>query len=247
MNYKAPRLGIDRFLALRWVDMAFELFLMHSEKSKARQQFRSWLIREIAGKESADKTASQISRIWLNDQDPFTNLRSMALSNDLADKREYWPILHYGLAINVFPLLADVCRASGRLLNLQSTCTSRDIYLRIQEKYGNPASVEQASRRTLQTLIDWGFLLNNDANLSMQIFSITDPLITEWLLIALMSAQSLDKIPLADAVRAPELLGIQLLDVRSAIRSTSHLSIERVLDIEMIAVTNDFSSLGDKQ
>jgi len=240
MSYKSPRLGIDRFLALRWVDMALELRMVADEISNARKQFRTWLSQEIDGQISADKTAYQINRIWLIDDDPFRNLRRIALSNGLVNDRRNWPILHYGLAINVFPLFTDVCQATGRLLNLQPTCTSRDIYQRVQEKYGNPASVEQASRRALQTLIDWGFLRNDDGSISIQEIPMTDSLIIEWLLTALMSAKSIDKTPLTDAVKASELLGIQLLDARSAIRLSSRLRIERILNVEMVMMMNDF-------
>ena len=170
MNYKAPRLGIDRFLAFRWADMALDLYMVNDDKSKARKQFRNWLSQEIDGQISADKTAYQINRIWLNEGDPFENLRRMAISNGLANNHRYRPILHYGLAINVFPLFADICRVTGRLLNLQPTCTNRDIYQRVQEKYGNPQSIERASHRTIQTLIDWGLLTNHNGDISTKEF-----------------------------------------------------------------------------
>lgn len=238
MNYKAPRLGIDRFLALRWADMALDLYMVNDDKSKARKQFRNWLSQEIDGQISADKTAYQINRIWLGENDPFEKLRKMAISNGLTDNHRNRPILHYGLAINVFPLFNDICKAIGRLLNLQPTCISRDIYHRVQEKYGNPASIEQASRRTIQTLIDWGFLSNHDGSILIKEFLISDPLATEWLLIALISAQSTDKIPLIDAVKAPELLGIRFEDARAAIRSASKLRIERLMDVELVIMVD---------
>jgi hypothetical protein len=234
MNYKAPRLGIDRFLALRWADMALDLSMVNEGKSKARKQLSTWLAQEIDGQVSARKTADQISRLWLVNDDPFVNLRKMAITNGLADNNRYRPILHFGLAMNVFPLFAYVCRVTGRLLNLQVSCTNRDIYQRVQEKYGNPKSIERASYRTIQTLIDWGLLISNDAGISTHKILISDPLTIEWLLTALILAYSTDKIPLTDAVKAPELLGIRFEDTRSVIRSTSMLKIERQLDVEMI-------------
>lgn len=234
MNYKPPRLGMDRFLALRWADMALDLYMVNDDKSKARKLFRNWLSQEIDGQISADKTAYQINRIWLVEDDPFENLRKMAISNGLTDNHRNRPTLHYGLAINVFPLFADVCRVTGRLLNLQSTCTNRDIYQRIQEKYGNPASIERASYRTIQTLIDWGFLSNHDGSITTKEFLVSDSMTTEWLLTALISVHSTDRIPLVDVVKAPELLGIRFEDARAVIRSASTLRIERLLDIEMV-------------
>ena len=237
MNYKAPRLGIDRFLALHWADMALDLYMANDDKSKARKQFRSWLSKDIEGQISTDKTAYQINRIWLIENDPFENLRTMARTNGLANNDKHRAILHYGMAINVFPLFVNVCRVTGRLLNLQPSCTNRDIYQRIQEKYGNPASIERASYRTIQTLIDWGLLTNNSGDISTREIFVSDPLTSGWLLTALILAHSTDKIPLVDIVKAPELLGIRFEDARAAIRISSSLKIERVLDTELLIMT----------
>ena len=234
MNYKAPRLGIDRFLALRWADMALDLYITNDDQSKARKQLRSWLSKEIEGQVSARKTADQINRIWLIENDPFENLRKMAILNGLANNHRYRPFLHFGLAINVFPLFADVCRVTGRLLNLQTSCTNKDIYQRVQEKYGNPASIKRAAYRTTQTLIDWRLLTSHNGDISARECLVSDSTIIEWLLTALISAQSTDRIPLVDVVKAPELLGIRFEDVRAAIRSASKLTIERLLDVEMV-------------
>jgi hypothetical protein len=238
MNYKAPRLGIDRFLALRWADMALDLYMVNNDKSKARKQFRSWLSQEIEGQISADKTAYQINRIWLIENDPFENLRKMAILNGLTNNHKCRSILHYGMAINVFPLFGDVCRVAGRLLNLQPSCTNQDIYQRVQEKYSNPASIERASYRTIQTLIDWDLLTNPDGDISTKEIFVSDPLTIEWLLTALISAHSTERIPLVDLVKAPELLGIRFEDARAAIRSASKLRIERLMDVEMVIMVD---------
>lgn len=238
MNYKAPRLGIDRFLALRWADMALDLYMTNDDQSKARKQFRSWLSQEIEGQVSARKTADQINRIWLIENDPFENLRKMAILNGLANNHRFRPLLHFGLAINVFPLFADVCRVTGRLLNLQTSCTNRDINQRVQEKYGNPASIKRATNRTIQTLIDWGILTNHDGAISTKEFLVSDLKTTEWLLTALISAHSTDRVPLVDIIKTPELMGIRFEDARAAIRSASKLKIERLLDVEMVIKMN---------
>jgi hypothetical protein len=239
MNYKAPRLGIDRFLALRWADMALDLYMVNDDKSKARKQFRNWLSQEIDGQISADKTAYQINRIWLIENDPFEYLRIMAISNGITNNHRCRSILHYGLAVNVFPFFANVCRVTGRLLNLQPSCTNRDIYQRVHEIYGNPASIERASHRTIQTLIDWGLLTNRDGGISTKEILVSDSRTTEWLLTALISAHTTDRIPLVDIVKAPELLGIRFEDARAAIRSASFLRLEYANGFEMISVTNE--------
>ena len=188
---------------------------------------------EISGKETARKTATQTRRLWLVKHDEYHPLRQKVIDNGLADNHIQWPLLHYGLSLNVFPLFWGVCQTTGRLLNLQAICHRKDVHLRVQEKYGNPASTSAATDRVIQTLVDWGLLIDRIGEISAQVISVDDIKITQWLIIALMLARATDKLPLVDVSKAPELLGIRFEDVRTAIRSASMLRVERLFDIEM--------------
>ena len=55
MNNQTPRLGFDRFIALRWVNMALELRLANIDTDLAFHQLKEWLSKEIPGKETARK------------------------------------------------------------------------------------------------------------------------------------------------------------------------------------------------
>lgn len=236
MNNQKNSLGFDRFMALRWVDMALEAFLAHHDPDVAFRQLKEWLSKEISGKETVRKTATQTRRLWLAKGDQHDELRRQVINNGLAENVAFWPILHYGLALNAFPLFRNVCQTTGRLLNLQASCHREDIYRRIQEIYGNPASTGAATRHVIQTLVDWGFLLEKDKEISAKEIRIDEANLTQWLVEALLRARQVEKLPLADLTKLPELLGIRFKDVRSAIRSASHLRIEYTLGFEMICV-----------
>lgn len=225
-------------MALRWVDMALEARLAHHDPDIAFHQLKEWLSKERSGKETVRKTATQIRRLWLAIGDQHDKLRQKVLNNGLAENTAFWPILHYGLSLNVFPLFWDVCQITGRLLNLQTSCRRDDIYQRIQEIYANPASTGAATRHVIQTLVDWGFLLEKGKEISAKEIWVDDAHLTQWLIEALLIARQVEKLPFADLVNLSELLGIHLQNVRSAIRSAEYLRVEYTLGFEMICLTN---------
>ena len=237
MSHPTTGLGFDRYMALRWVNMALELRLLNHDPDHAFHQLRKWLYKEIPGKETARKTAAQTRRLWLAKGDQYHELRQQVMDNDLTENKDYWSLLHYGLSLNVFPLFWDVCQITGRLLNLQTICHRSDIHQRVQEKYGNPASTRAATDRVFQTLADWEFLIDRNGEISVQVISVDDIKLTQWLIFALMSVRSVDKLPFADGINASELLGIRFEDARTAIRLSSYLRIERIMDAEMLIMT----------
>lgn len=234
MNYQPPRLGFDRFMALEWVNTALELRLANQNTDDAFHELQAWLSKEIPGKETARKTATQVRRLWLVDNDSAHQLRQQALGSGLADDPMYRTFLHFGLALNVFPLFWDVCQTTGRLLNLRGTCQRKEIHRRMLEKYVNPRSTKVATDRVFQTLVAWDLLIEQNGELSAKANFVDNNQLTQWLIITLLIAQTIDRIPLVDLSNAPELLGIRFGNVRSAIREVPFLRIERILNLEMV-------------
>lgn len=238
MKNQKNSLGFDRFMALQWVDMALETRLACCDSNIAFVQLKEWLSKEC-GKETARKTATQIHRLWLVIGDQHDKLRQQVFDNRLVENTTFWPILHYGLSLNVFPLFWNVCQITGRLLNLQTSCRREDIYQRIQEIYSNPVSTIAATRRVIQTLLDWGFLVEKNKEILAKEIYVDDVYLTQWLVEALLTARQVEKLPFADLAKSSELLGIHLQDVRSATRSASHLRIECTLGFEMMCISNE--------
>lgn len=223
MNEHITRLGFDRFMALRWVNLALELRFNTGDPKLAFEQLKEWLSKEISGKETARKTATQIRRLWFLDHDSADELRSQVLESGFVENQKIWPFLHFGLSINIFPLFWDVCQAIGRLVNLQGACDRSEIQRRMQEKYVNPRSTKVATDRVIQTLIDWGFLIRTNGELSIKTCDVVDVYLTQWLIIALLQAQASNSMPLVDLSKSSGLLGIRFRNPREAIRTSSLL------------------------
>jgi hypothetical protein len=236
MKNQLPRLGIDRFLALRWVDMALELRIAGFNKNTATEKMCDWLTHEINGKEVVRKTVNQLNRMWFSDLDISSSPGNWVIHNGLANVLDYRSVIHHGMALIAFPLYRDVCSTSGRLFKLQGKCQRGEIFLRVLEKYSNPESTKRGVDRVLQTLEDWGILLSRDGSYMSREFSISETKLTEWLIRILLQVYGADQLLFMDLINAPELIGINFIDARAAIRGASQLHIDRTMDIEMISL-----------
>ncbi len=225
MTEKKLTTGLDRFLSKRWADYALDLRHSFNDIKISYPLLQAWLANEIAGQESALKTANQLRRLWLVDE-PFEQLRISAIETGLADNLAYRTILHYGLAINVFPFFRDLCSTIGRLCQLQGKCERKEVKLRLLEKYGSLATIDHSISSGFLTLNDWGLISNVRDLYVLKDFELADIEITEWFIRALIATMPNCQASLSDIAKVPVKLGIGLGDVRSVIRQSNALSLE---------------------
>ena len=148
MSEQKLTIGIDRYIAKRWADYAFDLRSSASQEQNSYIQLQKWLSQEIKGKEVVEKTSSQLRRIWLA-EDQYNLLRKQAVEIGSGQDPSSRMILHYGLALNVFPFFRDLCVSVGRLIRLQGKCQGKEVRQRLLEKYQSKATVGFAARRGL--------------------------------------------------------------------------------------------------
>jgi len=222
-----PRIGIDRFLARRWVDRALSLRGSIDDPEECRRLFIDWLSQEIQGKEALRKTENQIRRMWLVDDDVATVLRRRAISLASSGSDVETMILQLGMANTVFPGFHEVSVAAGRLAAIQGEFTSTEVTDRVTEKFANPNSIPRTVNRILQTLLDWGFVGKRLRFFSLVPASISNARIAEWLMIALLTARQDGPVSLAELGSLPELLGVQIPNGREIIQNSHILTIVR--------------------
>ncbi len=227
INNTYVRIGLDRFLAKKWCDYSLELFLTSRNVNDNYALLRNWLSFEIVGKEACRKTANQLKRLWLNPSDEFQALREWAEKEKLADHLPNRIILHYGMAINVFPIFQDVCMNIGKLISLQGQCKSSEVKNRIIEKYGNPESINRIVDRVIQTLLDWGLIVNNQNVIETKHIQISDYPINEWLFSAILYSSSRKQMAFSDLVNSPLRLTISTLNARLVIGNSTLMHIQR--------------------
>ena len=220
-------IGMDRFIAKRWADYAFDLRSSSVQAQNRYRQLQEWLSQEIKGKEVVEKTASQLRRIWLT-EDQYDTLRKHAVEIGSIQDVSTRTILHFGLALNVFPFFRDLCATVGRLTQLLGKCQGYEVRLRLLEKYQSKATVDYATRRGLLTLVNWGLLAEEAGYFTVNSLQVTNSSYSVWFIQSLLQNQPAHCATLTDLVNFPESLGLTIPDLRSIVRENGNsLILER--------------------
>jgi hypothetical protein len=226
MSEQKLTIGMDRFIAKRWADYAFDLRSSPIQGQNRYVQLQEWLSQEIKGKEVVEKTASQLRRIWLA-EDRYDLLRRHAVEFGSAQDPSSLSVLHYGLSLNVFPFFRDLCATVGRLIQLQGKCQGKEVRQRLLEKYQSKATVSYAARRGLLTLVDWGLLTEEAGYFRTNPIQVINSRYSVWFIQSLLQNYPAHCAGFIDLINFPENLGIIIPDPRSIIRETDNLFLER--------------------
>lgn len=219
--------GIDRFIALRWADYALDLWIAANPSVESSAQLMAFLEQEIKGIESRNKTSYQIRRLWLDPGAKTQFLRSQVTQHGIAEVIFSRPVLHLGMAINVFPLFREVCGIIGRLTGLQGVCTRQETCQRVMEKYGNPTSIPRSVDRVFQTLVDWQLLEKTGKNYTVRLIQVENLALAGWFMQALLFTLTDRQLTFSDLQTIPERLGVQFQGEREIIRAIPNLYVIR--------------------
>ena len=237
MGNKKITVGADRFLALKWANYAFELFQTQDDEDYLYQSLRSFLDAETIGEETSRKTSNHLKRLWLNEDDQYQPLRLAALELSISTHPKFLPILHMGLALNVFPIYHETLRAIGTLQRVITPVPKSAVGERVLENFGNTSSVPRAVARIIQTLEDWGFIEVELKSINIKRIELQDRQLAAWLITALVLANKGNGIVLSDLPLLPDKLGVQLPNPREIVRESENLVINRNLQgLEVVTI-----------
>lgn len=227
MSEQFAKFGFDRNLTLRWADYSLDLAMTDAAEEVQWSQLKTYLFGEIAGGVTASKTAGQLKRLWLARDDECLKLRSEALEIARGSISQNHAILHFGMALNVFPIFREICVRMGEVCRVQQETTTRMIINRVSVKYLSPNFVPQVVRRTTQTLVEWGLVERDKKKLRLRERSIEDHETGMWFVRALIAAERRQAIPLKELSLVPEKLGVTIHDVRQIILQSNQLTLRR--------------------
>lgn len=236
------KIGLDRFLALRWADYSLELFLSCENEAENYRLLKEYLKNEITGEASARKTSNQLKRLWLNNQDEFQFLRDEAATilkqNNVAD---LW-VFHFGMAINVFPIFRETCRKIGELSRGQPALRRNLIVDRVSQVFLSPNSIPRVVSRVIQTLEDWKLVETYQDNVRLCEIPIEDINIGAWFVQALMFSQQKEEVSITSVNNIPDKLGLKFPDIRQIVQQSNYFSIRRNASGDEVIVNNDSTS-----
>jgi hypothetical protein len=132
--------------------------------------------------------------------------RGLRLLQVLPDKQHI--LVHWGMAMAVYPFWAGVAEQTGRLLRLQGQVVAAQVQRRIREHYGERETVSRAARRVLRSFVDWGVLMESGQKgiyVQGENLLVDDSESMGWLIEGLLRANSRDSASLNSLVNSPSL------------------------------------------
>ena len=200
------RIGFDRTIRLHWLDQAALLAGEVRDGVNLHAALTERLAGEIAGRDSRERTANVLTRLWWRVPRDHVSLRDEALAHIASLEPEERLAYHWGMALLAYPFFRDVAGTIGRLLRLQGTFRLAQLSQRITAGWGNRTTLEYALARVIRSLQDWGVLQSGEQRGSYvaaptTVLSTTDS--TLWLLEAVLRARGTE-LPASDLLRAPE-------------------------------------------
>ena len=236
MNKKIG-LGIDRAIPLYWANYALELYMFNKDMAENYSLLKEQLHKQSESRETPRKIANHLKQLWLNQTDELGILREQAAVIIRQNLITNLTIFQIGMAWNAFPLFHQVCQKIGEMARVSSSINSKQVTDRILQVYATPTTIPPAVSRVIQTLKDWKLLRLENGEISLNEFIIKDVALGEWLIRALMTANSRAEVPIHDLDQLPELLGLHYLDLRDCVRQSEGLVICRgVLGEEQVCL-----------
>lgn len=227
MAYRAIEVGADRFLALQWANFAFDLCRRQVDEESAVIFLKEYLAININSAITIRKTTNQLMRLWLAYDDPYKPLREKATKLRSLHQLHLLPILHLGLAINIFPIYKETISIIGQLHRITTPVLSRTIADRVLEKFPNPSSIPYTVPKVLRSLEDWGFISYEKGSVMIKEISVLEEDFVNWFLLSLITALDQKEITFQELEVCPLKLGITLAHPRKVITLSTDLSLTR--------------------
>ena len=227
MGSKSISVGADRFLALQWANFAYELFASSENRETSRKILREYLEGQMLGQVSTRKTTDQLVRLWLYPSDSYSALRDLTDSFSRMISKAQMPVLHLGMAVNVFPIYYETVRVIGTLERITDQISTKAISLRVVEKFPTTSSIPRTVDRVLQTLKDWGFIENADGSITVKQVLLQEPKLANWFILALLNATQQNEITVQELENCPLKLGINFSHPRSVVNESEDLFFSR--------------------
>ena len=155
MTTDRPRIGMDRFIAAEWMDLAAEV--VRGDATAVDLDARLQL--DIPAVGVRTKTRGILSRMWLS---PVAGRIAVPLEAAAIIRREgdpARPAAFCSVAIAAYPYFAEVRETAGRLLRTHETCSAGEIHRRMFERHGKRTTIDQATSYAFKTMIAWGLLI----------------------------------------------------------------------------------------
>lgn len=155
--------GFSQRIQLDWLELTANLLLAGSTRLEIQTALDEFLKDKVSiGSESKSsgrrKTISILLKIWVGVPRTLEPLRDEALELLRISPSNQHIVIHWGMAMAVYPFFGTVAENVGRLIRLQGLFAAASVQRRIKEQLGERETVSRATQRLLRCFVDWGVL-----------------------------------------------------------------------------------------
>lgn len=153
----AKMVGYACNIKAAWMKYARQMLSEGLSKNEYKEKLNAYLAFEIDSAVRLRKSREILMHIWYYDDEDITPLRQKAI--ELIEKYPDYEIpIGLCLIFIAYPVVADISKIMGRLLNFQEYFTNSVLKQKLYDEWGERGSLETTSRRVTLTLKDMGLL-----------------------------------------------------------------------------------------
>lgn len=166
---KQPTYGIKQTIRYEWMQHACTLVQAGHTPAETRALLDSYLIERKGtgsmGTRSANTRGFVLANLmacWVTPLPQLTSVHDIALQLIESASETDAIAVHWGVACATYPFWYHIARNVGRLLSLQGLCTQRQLVTRLNEQYGQTATVSRYAQYVVRSFVAWGILQDTD-------------------------------------------------------------------------------------
>lgn len=212
-------MGFSQRIRLDWLERTAALVLAGCDRKEIQDTLQALLkdrlsVGGTAERGNREKAITILLKIWVSSQASLKGFRDDGLDLLRQIPAEQHLAVQWGMTIAVYPFVALVAEAVGRLLRLQDMVSLSQIQRRLREHLGERETVARAARRVVRCLIDWDVLRETSQKgvyRATPIREIKDERLAAWLIEATLIASGSDTYPFLQLVSSPVLFPFSLM------------------------------------
>lgn len=227
MNSRLTQIGFSQRVRLEWLERTANLVLAGNDEASIYNALQELFEDKLsvggnAKRGNREKVITILMKIWVRPPRDLHPLQREGLKLLSHLPREDHIVVHWGMAMAVYPFWGAVAAHVGRLLRLQGTAAASQVQRRVREQYGERETASRRARYVLRSFVDWEVLKETSekgiytSGLSL---AVSHEGLIAWLAEAFLHAQTNGSVPLSTFFNATSLFPFRLSPV-----STAHLA-----------------------
>ena len=223
MIRRTDQIGFSQRVRLEWLEQTANLVLAGNDKTAVNDALQELLKDKVsvggqAERGNREKIITILLKAWLAVPSKLESLRVEGLELLKRLPRRDHLVIHWGMAMAVYPFWSGVAVQVGRLLRLQGSAAAAHVQRRVREQYGERETVSRAARRVLRSYLDWGVLQESGTKgiyTAGTTLAVEDFRLIAWLVEASLHVRTNGTAPLKDLIDSPSFFPFRIKPIQA--------------------------------